>query len=295
MGAQYFTDLEVTKFNAMLDAKEQQTQSKLKPLCKMLQPLVNAEDMAYDGSDQIEPQRANESNPDLQFKDMNWSRRQVTTERIVTAVLYDKKDVNNVLADVQGTLAEGVHYGHERECDRVIYDRMFADVRTGKKFAGTLTYANDGGESIDATQGLTYETLDNINSRFLDTDIDISGGTYMGVTGDEVESLMHELELTSGDFTRQNVVDQGTITRAAGHYLITYGANVVNPILEIENSERISFCLVRGAMAFTMRKSREVNVYPHPLKVDSMIVKVVEEIGAVRTRGTRIKRMRFTP
>lgn len=47
----------------------------------------------------------------------------------------------------------------ERQFDRVGVEAAFADVQTGREFDTTVTFAADGGTTINATAGLVYERL----------------------------------------------------------------------------------------------------------------------------------------
>lgn len=284
----------ITQFSAMLDVAEQQMNSRLTPIAEVFP--IQGDDFAYDGIGQVEAQRANGLNTRIQATDINTNRRQLSRERIVTAVLIDEREVRAVMTDPKGKLALMCQYAHERERDRVIYEQMFADVKTGVKFGTTVTYADDGGVSVDATAGLTYEKLLEIHKNFIDKEVDISTRMpYMGITGDEHTDLMSEVELTSGDYTRQFVVERGTIQNACGIEVTKFGAEVANPILAIESSERISYAAVPGAMAFGISSARRITAKEHPDYVESTLIKVVEEVGAVRTQGVRIQRLRLTP
>jgi hypothetical protein len=42
-------------------------------------------------------------------------------------------------------------------------------------------------------------------------------------------------------------------------------------------------------------QDRKVEVKDHPLKVETSIINVIKELGAVRTAGVRVQRIRLTP
>lgn len=283
----------ITQFSAMLDTAEQQMQSRLTPIMDIFP--INGDNFAYDGIGSVEGQRANGNNVRIQPTDINTNRRKLARQRIVTAVLVDEREVRAVMADPKGKLALMCNYAHERERDRVGYEQMFADVLTGREFGTTVTFADDGGQTVDATAGLTYEKLLEMTKNFIDYEVDTTKGTFLGITGDEHTDLMSEAELTSGDYTRQFAIDKGQIQYAAGHKLITFGASVSNPILGLVSAERISFCAIGKALAFGVSSARKITAQPHPDYVESTLIKVVEEVGAVRTQGVRIQKVRLTP
>ena len=287
--------VQVNIFNAMVDVKEQQKTTRLSPIVESVQ--IAGEAWFYDDLGDVESRRENGLNADLQFTEIATGRRKMTRERIYTALIVDEFEVQGMLTDPKGKLAEACVYGHERERDRVIYDAMFGTVYTGKAGTTATTFANDGGlTAIDATSGLTYEKLLEIKQNLIDNEVE-SGVIYLGITGDEHTDLMGEQELTNGDYSRQFVVDRGEIQVAAGITLIKFGASVTNPILETVGGERISFAAIPGSMVFGIGAQRVVESYKHPLKVDSTIIKVVETVGAVRKKvnGGRLQKIRLTP
>lgn len=293
MGA-YSDTIAVDQFNVMMDVQEQQKVTKLSGLCDNVS--IQGENWFYDDLGSIEARRENGLNARLQFSDIGVGRRKMTKERIYTAMLTDELEISNLLTDPRGKLATVCTYAHEREKDRVVYDAMFATVYTGRSGATATTFTADGGVSIDATAGLTYEKLLEIKQNLIDNDVEYSS-ISLGITGDEHTDLMGEQELTSGDYSRQFVVDKGDIQMAAGINLIKFGASVASPILDTVGGERISFAAINGCMVFGTASARKVETYTHPDYVDSVVLKIVETIGAVRKKvnGARLQRVRLTP
>jgi hypothetical protein len=106
---------------------------------------------------------------------------------------------------------------------------------------------------------------------------------------------MSEIELTSSDYSTQYAINNGVITTALGMSLVAFGANVTDPILETVSGERISFALAKDGVALGISLERKVEVKDNPLKVETAIINVIKEMGAVRTQGVRVLRIRLTP
>jgi hypothetical protein len=289
--------VQITEFNAALDVKEQQMTSRLTPYA--IRKSIQGDDFAYDGLESVEAYHANGRNPDIQPVEAQFLRRKMSRDRVVVTLLVDDKDVRGMLTDPQSELASLCIAAVERETDRVIYDAMFASVLTGRNFATTVTYTNDGVASVDATSGLVYEKLLEIRAGFIDAEVGNQGDVpiAIGISGDEHTDLMSEVELTSADYSTQYSIDKGLIKSALGMSLVAFGAgsNVVDPILETVSSERISFALAARGVALGISLERKVEVKDHPLKIETKIINVIKEIGAVRTRGIRVQRIRLTP
>lgn len=288
--------VQTTQFNAMLDIKEQQMTSRLLPYARRVQ--VTGDDFAYDGLDDVSAYYANGANARIQPTNVNFNRRKLSRNRIAVTLLVDRKNIRGMITDPQGELAAACIMAMEREVDRVIYAQMFASVSTGRDFSTTVTFAADGGLTVDATSGLVYEEFLEVIQNFMDSEVAIDGNrrVCMGITGDEHTDLMGESEITSGDYSRQYVVDRGVVKQAVGIELIPFGASVTNPILQVDtNPYRVSFAMVDGAMVFGSSRERTLEIKDHPDYVESYVVHVVMECGSVRTRGSRIQKVNLTP
>lgn len=289
--------VQITEFNAALDVQEQQMTSRLLPYA--IRKPIAGDDFAYDGLTEVQAYHANGRNPDIQPVEANFTRRKMSRDRVVVTLLVDNKDVRGMLTDPQSELAKLCIAAVERETDRIIYDALFATVYTGRSFATSVTYTADGVASVDATAGFTYEKLLEIRANFIDAEVGNQGvvPVAIGISGDEHTDLMSEIELTSGDYTSQYVIARGIITNAMGMDLIAFGAgsNVTDPILETVSAERISFALSARGVALGISLERKVEVKDYPTKIETSIINVIKEMGAVRTAGVRVQRIRLTP
>lgn len=289
--------VQITEFNSMLDVQEQQMSSRLSPLA--IRKGISGDDFAFDGLTEFQAYHANGSNPDIQPSTAVFTRRKMSRDRIVVTLLVDEKNVRGMLTDPSSQLATLCIAAVERETDRVIYDALFATVWTGRNFATSVSYSTDGVVSVDATSGLTYEVLLAIRANFIDAEIGNNGAVpiAIGISGDEHTDLMSEAELTSRDYASEYVVDAGVIKRAVGMDLVAFGAgaSITDPILETVSGERISFALSAQGVALGISLARKVEVKDYPTKVETSIINVIKEIGAVRTQGVRVQRVRLTP
>jgi hypothetical protein len=287
--------VQITEFNAALDVQEQQMTSRLLPFAKRVG--ISGDLFAYDGLTEVQSYRANGRNPDVQPSQVNFTRRKMSRERVVVTLEVDQRDVRGMLSDPKGDLARLCIAAIERETDRIIYDALFATVYTGRNFATSVSYTTDGVTSVDATTALTYEKLLEIRANFIDNEVGNSGlvSVVVGISGDEHTDLMSEVELTSNQYTSQYAIQNGAITQALGMGLIAFGAGVTDPILETVSSERISFALAKDGVALGISLERKVEVKDNPLKVETAIINVIKEMGAVRTQGVRVQRVRLTP
>lgn len=289
--------VQITEFNAAMDVQEQQMTSRLTPY--VIRKQISGDDFAYDGLTEVQAYHANGRNPDISPVEAQFTRRKMSRDRVVVTLLVDDKDVRGMLTDPQSELARLCIAAVERETDRVIYDAISATVYTGRNFGTSVSYSSDGVTSVDATSGFTYEKLLEIRANFIDAEVGNQGQVpiAIGISGDEHTDLMSEVELTSSDYTTQYVIQKGIITQALGMDLVAFGAgsSVTDPILETVSSERISFALASRGVALGVSLDRKVEVKDYPTKIETKIINVIKEIGAVRTQGVRVQRVRLTP
>lgn len=288
--------VQITEFNAALDVQEQQMTSRLLPYA--IRKPISGDDFAYDGLTEVQAYHANGRNPDIQPVEAGFTRRKMSRDRLVVTLFVDNKDVRGMLTDPQSELAALCIAAVERETDRVIYDALFASVYTGRNFGTTVSAATDGLITVDATAGFTYEKLLEIRANYIDAEVGNQGfiPIAIGISGDEHTDLMSEIELTSGDYTSQYVIAKGIITQAMGMDLIAFGAgsSITDPILEID-TYRYSFALAKGGVALGISLERKVEVKDYPTKIETSIINVIKELGAVRTAGVRVQKISLTP
>lgn len=296
MGAQSVDQAMVTQFSDMVHIEAQQTQARLKPFVKW-KPM-KGDSWAYDSLGATDTREATGRNEQIVFSDIQHSRRKISRQRFYVALPIDGFDKLGMLLDPNEEYAKAVVSAMMRRTDRVIAAAAFADVLTGRDFGSTLTFAQDGGLTVDATAGLTYEKLLEINENYTDNEVgnDTPVNQAFCVTGQEQTALMKETELISGDFTRQFSVEKGQLVHAAGNELVKYGANPNNPILNINgSSQRECISLADDGICVGVSKELELKIQERPDMVDTWQVVAYFYLGAVRTEGKLVQKVTTTP
>jgi hypothetical protein len=258
---------------------------------------MSGDDFAYDGTGLLEARTVNERNPLIAPVNPDFTRRKLTRDRIVVELIVDNRDVRGMFEDPSSKLVDDCMFAIMRKADKIGITAMTAAVLTGKSFGTSVTFASDGGQTVDATAGLTYlkllEIIDNFKKN--EVGLDMPEEIYFGLSNQEVKTLMNISQLTSGDFSREYVVDKGTIVRACGMNLIEFGSGVDNPQLAVASAVRDCFALTPKGLLYGMSKQFGVKVIPdYPGYVESTYIQVLGEIGAVRTDGKRIQKVQTT-
>jgi hypothetical protein len=282
------------EFSAMVHEASQQMTSRYRPYVKVLQ--MSGDVWAYDGLGTVEMRELSGRNPKVTFDDIDHLRRKITRKRFALALPIDASDVRGSLLNPQNNYASAISKAALRQYDRVIQAAAFADVLTGRDFGTTVTAATDGVLTVDATAGLTYEKLLEIKQNFMDNDVgvDQSERLVLGHTGAEHTRLMRENELTSGDFSRNFVVDKGVITQAIGIDLVSFAANAASPIIPVASSQRQLIAMSDRAIALGISKEMSIKIQERNDFHETTQVIVEMEIGAVRTEGKLIQKVSVT-
>jgi hypothetical protein len=282
------------EFSAMVHEAAQQQISRYRPYVKVLQ--MSGDVWAYDGLGSVEMRELAGRNPKITFDDIDHLRRKITRKRFGLVLPIDASDVRGSLLNPQNNYASAISKAAMRQYDRVIQAAAFADVLTGRDFGTSVTYANDGGLTVDATAGLTYEKLLEIKQNFMDNDVGVDAAEriVIGHTGAEHTRLMRENELTSGDFSRNFVVEKGMITQALGMDLVSFAANAASPIIPVASSQRQLIAMSDRAIALGISKEMTIKIQERNDYHETTQVLVEMEIGAVRTEGKLIQKVSVT-
>jgi len=143
---------------------------------------------------------------------------------------------------------------------------------------------------------LTYEKLLEIDQNFINNAVGFTGRKrkVLTLTGKEHTALMGEAELTSGDYTRQFAVENGEMQKALGYDLVKFPASVPYPILTVSGGERFLLAATEGAFCVGVSKEMSVKVMERNDYIETHQVQIVMEIGAVRTEGALVQKVRTT-
>lgn len=285
----------ITEFSDMVHHEAQQTESLLSPY--VITKQMTGDVFAYDGLGSVEAREIMGRVVKVTFDDIQHTRRKIARRRFAVVLPVDSSDVRGALLDVNSQYAKECSMAMMRKRDQVIADAAFADVLTGRDFSTTVTAAADGVLTIDATAGLTYEKLLAIDENFINNAVGFdpqNSRKFLTVTGGEHTDLMGEIELISGDYTRQFAVEKGQLTNALGYDILKFPANVPAPILTVSGAERFLIAATQKAFCVGVSKEMSINIINRPDYHEVTQVEVIMEIGAVRTEGALVQKVRVT-
>jgi hypothetical protein len=293
MAAQIET-AQVIQFSSAVHLAAQQMKARFASLFPVKQ--LTGKSFAYDGIGSIEAQELNGRFNRVAFSDLKVVRRKIGRRRFSLTLPFDADDASKVLINQEAEYSQACAMAMARVYDRIGIEAALASVYTGEDMDTAVAFATDGGQTVTATAGLTYEKLLEVIQNFIDADVgnDMVESFVFCITGDEHTALMKELELTSGDYNRQANIEKGAIQEAVGLRLIKFAANATNPILSVASGVRSCIAMSTRGLCFAMPKQFEIAVQDRTDLVQTKQVQVNWTLGAVRTEGVLVQKVTTT-
>ncbi len=286
----------VIQFSDMVHVKAQQMKSRLRN--RVETKMVKGEDYAYEDIGSLEAIEITSRHQKTQGQDITHGRRRIRMREFRATIYLDKKDQLETLIDPQRNYAAAVARSLYRKFDAVAASAAFATVATGKDFSTSLTFAQDGGVTVNATSGLVYEKLLEVEENFIDGDVgtDEIEDYYLTITGEENTDLKGETELMSGDFTRQYALDNknGRLQVANGFELVHFAAGAAVPILNVTSATRDLIAASKRGICVGISEELSVEIDKRPDLNNCTQVQASMFLGAVRTEGKLVQKVQTT-
>jgi hypothetical protein len=284
----------IVQFSDMMHIRAQQARARLRPYCDIRR--MTGDTYAYDGLGTVEARELVGRINLTQFDDIEFNRREIIRRRFVVTLPLDQMDVEGMMVDPKGRLAEACVKALERVFDLVAYQAMFASVNTGQTFQTSVTAANDGVLTVDATGGLTLAKILQIKQNFIDGEVgnDMPVKICVGISGEEHSTLLQIDQFISTRYTTQMQLEKGEVMQVANMDVVKFGANVTNPVLGVVSGVRESFALASDGLCVGMSRDWDVSVKNRPDYVDVDQIQVIGVLGAVRTEGKLIQQFNTT-
>ena len=293
MAAQIET-AQVIQFSSAVHLAAQQMKARFASLFPVKQ--LTGKSFAYDGIGSIEAQELNGRFNRVTFSDLKIVRRKIGRRRFSLSLPFDEDDASKVLVNQEAEYSQACSMAMARVYDRIGVEASLAVVYTGEDMDTSTSFASDGGQTVTATSGLTYEKLLEIIQNFIDADVgnDMVESFVFCVTGDEHTALMKEIELTSGDYNRQYAIEGGSIQNVVGLKLIKFAAKSTSPILSVSGGVRSCIAMSTRGLCYAMPKQFEISVQDRTDLVQTKQVQVNWTLGAVRTEGVLVQKVTTT-
>ncbi len=288
------SDVLITQFSDTVFELASQTKARMRPVVEMEQ--VTALDKMFPRIGAVEAQDLTDRFPTINASDVSWDNRRLTASRVGVAMMVDEFDKDRMLADPNSVLAKRAAEALERKFDRVAIASALATVYTGRQGTTAVTAATDGVITVDATAGMTYDILLQINENFQKVEVgtETPVGKYLLISEQEHTQLMREGTLINGDFTRQYVIDKGGMIRALDFDIIIFGSATSNPMLTVTNNVRACLAICTGAIKVGITRNWQIEVEKVNNRWNTTQVLASGILGGLRMEGIRIQQVNTT-
>jgi len=268
---------------------------------------VEGKQMYIDGIAPVDYRIDNSYNAASQGVAANYFRRKLNTDRMIIEVDYDEHWFRKTTSSNPSALiTQEMMNASYRFLDKVGIDASVASVYYGEYGATELTFANDGGITIDATGGITIDLLRKINHRFTGTEVVGPNGmnnVKFVITEDEQYDMGGITQLTSWQFqavypsNAMGAANESGYGRQLGMQNVTFGAQAATGKMLAEASAvRDCLALANNAMVYGMA-SDGINFEIIPLsetKISTIRLRLTLTAGAVRTNGNNVIKFQTT-
>lgn len=285
---------QIIQFSDSVHLAAQQMKARFAGLFAVKQ--MKGKEYAYDGIGSIEAQELQGRFNRVEFSDLKVTRRKIGRRRFSLTLPIDDDDLSKILLNPESEYKNACAMAMARVHDRIGVEASLAPVFTGEDMDTEVSAATDGVTTVTATSGLTYEKLVEITQNFIDKDVgnDMIENFIMCISGDEHTDLMNETTLTSGDYSREYVVDKGSIQQALGLKLIKFAASATRPILNVTAGVRSCIVMSTRGLCYAMPKQFEMKVQDRSDLIQTRQVQINWTLGAVRTEGVLVQKVTTT-
>jgi len=268
---------------------------------------VEGKQLYIDGIAPVDYRIDNSYNASSEGVAANYFRRKLDTDRMIIEVDYDEHWFKKTTsANPSALITPEMMNASYRFLDKVGIDASVATVYYGEKGDTALTFANDGGLTLDATGGITIDLLRKINHRFTGTEVVSPNGmnaVKFVISEDEQYDMGGITQLTSWQFqsiypsNAQAMGNESGFGRQLGMQNVTFGAQAATgKMLNEAAAVRDCLAMANNAMVYGMA-SDGVTFEVIPLKetkISTVRLRLVLTAGAVRTNGNNVIKFQTT-
>lgn len=212
------------------------------------------------------------------------ARRWVYPNDREVSVPLDRYDLQRLIEDPKGPIAEAVANAVAREEDRQIIAAFNASAATGVRGASSEAFDTANYRIATGSVGLTVDKLREVRRKFARANVDLeSERIQLAITPFQMDDLLSQIEVTSADFVSGRALEEGKILRYMG--MDIFESN----LLPLSSTTRSCFAWVKSGMHFGTWMSPEMDVYQDKsLAGDPWITKGMMVTGATRLEQGRV-------
>ena len=235
-------------------------------------------------------QTVNLSNP-------NHQRRGAVIQSYYDAIGIDNDDQLKAMVDLGSGYAKSIAAAMMRRVDRTIAEAAIGSVLTGETFTTSTSFSSDGGQSVTASSGLTYDVLREIKRKFNARGVGLNAGEqlYIACTDKQAETLFNEVEVISSDYNNGMAAQTGSLPEILGFKIVVFPSDpTTGSSIIAKPSTRSCFAFSNDGLKLGMLSDIQVKLEDRPDLVDTKQVKILARFAALRTEGAKVIKVDVT-
>jgi hypothetical protein len=285
----------VTDFTNQIMLESQQATSFFRG--KILEAPVKGKIFEHQNLGATDPQSINSRFQTVNLSNPVHTRRGAAIQGYYQAIGIDNDDQLKALVDLGSGYAKSIAAGMMRQVDRTIAEAAIGSVLTGENFTTSTSFASDGGQSVTAGSGLTYDILREVKRKFNAKGVGLNAGEqlYIACTDVQAETLFNEIEVISSDYNSGGAAQTGNLPEVLGFKIVVFPSSPTtgNSIIA-KPSTRSCFAFSNDGLKLGMLSDIQVKYEDRADLVDTKQVKILARFAALRTEGTRVIKIDVT-
>lgn len=208
----------VQQFTSNMQLLLQQKQSALRPYVMSGSHVGNAA-VPVDQVGKVEALTVTSRFAPITDQDIPTDRRWVYPSDQRISTLIDHFDRLRLLTDPTSTYVQSIASGMNRKIDDIIIAGMFGTAQTGVAAATATTFATANQVSVNAggtSSGLNVAKLRKARELLMSYFVDPDEPIYCAVTAKQINDLLNEVQVISGDFNTVKPLAEGMVTKFMG-------------------------------------------------------------------------------
>jgi len=233
------------------------------------------EEFSFDQLGVAEPQELTTRHADTPISDIPHDRRWVVPKTFARAELLDKPDQLKTINDFTNPYTNAIGMGMGRQWDREIIGAALATAKTGKTSStSTESFDTTNNRIAHGSAGLTLAKI-NQAAKIL-RKYEHPKPWYMVVTAEQIEDVMNDSTITSGDYNAIRLLNAGEISSFGGFEWIS------TELLSVASSIRSCLAWSKMSMLLAIEEEAFSEIGPRADKNYSIQVYHRRMFGATR-------------
>lgn len=226
------------------------------------------------------------------------SRRGAIMQTYYDAWLFDQSDDLQSLIELGSPYVQALAAEMARTFDKVVAQAALGTTLIGESLSSSTTFAAEGGVTVDATAGVTYAKLRELQAAFHKKGVGLTADEKISlyITEQEHQAMLGLTELISRDYSSDFVVMNGRVQKVLNMDVVLFPSapSAGETILNVASTTRNCFAAANTGIAVGINSDIAISVAPREDLVDSKQVKALFRLAGLRTEAAKVVQFNTT-